>query len=155
REPDVLVAHPQRRARAFGVLLDEAEDAIVAALPRRHRLEIEAPGFALVLFDLDPPFFAACLDDLDRQFLLSRRQELEVERVAPTTPVDRPHAIADFQLQFGGERIRLDADNLYSFCHRFIITSSKSHEAARRMIRAFFAVLRVTLWMMFRSNRGS
>src|SRR6266542_2230576 len=97
REPDVLVAHPQRRARAFGVLLDEAEDAIVAALPRRHRLEIDAPGFALVLF--------------------YRRQELEVERVAHPTPVYRPYAIADFQFQFGGERIRLDADDLYTFRH--------------------------------------
>src|SRR5215510_12761341 len=123
REPDVLVAHPQRRARAFGVLLYEAEDAIVAALPRRHRLEIDAPGFALVLFDLDPPFFAAGLDDFDRQFLFSRRQELEVERVAHPAPVDRPYAIADFQFQFGGERIRLDADNLYTFRHSINFSS--------------------------------
>src|SRR5215510_2118014 len=131
REPDVLVAHPQRRARAFGVLLDEAEDAIVAALPRRHRLEIEAPGFALVLFDLDPPFFAAGLDDLDRQFLFSRGQELEVERVAHPTPVDRPYAIADFQFQFGGERIRLDADDLYTFRHSIYISRNVLPQVSR------------------------
>src|SRR5262249_45091310 len=65
------------------------------------------------------------------QIFFSGRQELEIERVAHAAPVDCPDAIADFQFQFGGERIRLDANDFNSFCHSIYFSRNVLPQVSR------------------------
>ncbi len=100
RKAHVLIADKQRRTRAFRILLNEAEDAVVTALPRHHRLELDAPPFAFILVNFDLPLFAIRLDDFKCQDLLASRQKAKVQRIAHPPPVDRPHPVTRRKFEF-------------------------------------------------------
>src|SRR5262245_39270648 len=72
RKPDVFITHPERRARSLRILLNKAEDAVIAALSRRHGLEIDSPRFALILDDLEPPFLPVRLNDFEDEIVFAR-----------------------------------------------------------------------------------
>jgi len=107
-EPVVLVAHVQTAPVPLGHLIDEAEDALVAADPRLHLFGLEAEGLPGSALDanLFRAIAAGTLDDEGELFL--RPLEAQVDDVAERNPVQGDDAIAGGEPRTCGGAAGLD-----------------------------------------------
>src|SRR4029079_7248538 len=102
------IAKEERRARVRRILLAEAENTFISALPGHEGLEIEPPDLALAYLDFQVPSLSGCFLDFHLQFLFRAGKELKIYIVTQPAVVYREDSIACFEPEFMAEAAFVD-----------------------------------------------